>query len=237
VTKPFPDDEPRALKLGTPARLILLAALIAVMLWAWSMRDLLDAGVMEAKIGEFGVWAPVVFIVAYIVAVPLCLPASLLTLAAGAAFGPVLGSIYSLGGATVGATISFLIARYIAGDFATSKWGGKIGHIKEGVDAEGWRFIAFVRLVPLFPFNVLNYFLGFTAIPLHQYVVTSLISMAPGSAVYAYVGYVGREAATGGQDVYLKVFAAVSLIAGLAMIPLLIKRWRRHFAEQDQAES
>lgn len=225
------------MKFGNPTRIITLALLIAAMVWVWSMRDMLDGDVLQARITEFGMWAPLAFIVAYIVAVPLCLPASLITLAAGALFGPVLGSIYALGSATVGATISFLIARYIAGDFATSKWSGKIGHIKEGVDAEGWRFVAFVRLVPLFPFNILNYLLGLTAIPLHQYFLTSLICMAPGTIAYTYVGYAGREAATGGQDIVLKVVTAVSVLAGVAMLPLLIKRWRRHFAEQSQAES
>lgn len=225
------------MKLSNPARLAALLALIAAMVGVWSMRDMLDADVLQAKLGEFGMLAPLVFIAVYIAAVPLCLPASLLTLAGGAIFGPVLGSIYSLGGATVGATISFLIARYIAGDFATSKWDGKIGRIKEGVDAEGWRFVAFVRLVPLFPFNILNYLLGLTAIPLFQFFITSLICMAPGSAAYTYAGYVGREAAMGGEDMVLKIVTAASVFAGVALIPVLIKRWRQHFAEADQAGS
>ena len=225
------------MKFGTPIRFIALAALIAVMIWVWSMRDMLDADNLEAKIVEFGIWAPLVFMAAYIVAVPLCLPASLMTLAGGAIFGPVMGSIFSLISATAGATISFLIARYIAGDFATSKWGGKLGYIKEGVDAEGWHFVAFVRLVPLFPFNILNYLLGLTAIPLHHYVIASLICMAPGSFAYTYVGYASKEAATGGQDVVLKVVTAGTLLLGVALIPTLIKRWRKHFDEQDQAES
>jgi len=224
------------MKLGAPARIIALAVLVAAMIWVWSMRGYLEAGVLEAKITEFGMWAPVVFIAVYIAAVPLCLPASLLTLAGGALFGPVLGIVYTLSSATIGATISFLIARYIAGDFTTARWSGKIGHIKEGVDAEGWRFVAFVRLVPLFPFNILNYLLGLTAIPLHQYVITSLICMAPGSAAYAYMGYAGREMATGGDNMIMTVVTAVSMFAGVALIPILIKRWRQHFAEKELSE-
>jgi uncharacterized membrane protein YdjX (TVP38/TMEM64 family) len=207
------------------------------MIWIWSMRDMFDSQTMEDYISEFGVWAPIVFVVAYTVAVPLCLPGSLITLLSGALFGPVFGGIYALIGATMGATFSFLIARYIAGDLATSKFGGKLGHIKEGVDAEGWRFVALVRLVPLFPFNILNYLMGLTAIPLKHYVLASFICMAPGTWAYAYAGYAGREAATGGQDFVLKVVTALSILAAIALMPMIIKRWRAHFAEKPPGPS
>ena len=210
-------------------RLIILMALVAAMVWIWSMREMLDSDVLEAKISEFGMWAPLIFMAAYIAAVPLCLPGSLLTFLAGALFGPVLGGLYAILGATGGATLSFLIARYIAGDMATARFGGRMGHIKEGVDAEGWRFVAFVRLVPIFPFNILNYLMGLTAIPLRHYMLASLICMAPGSWAYAYVGYAGREAATGAPDMVLKVVTAVSVLVAVALIPMIIKRWRAHF--------
>jgi uncharacterized membrane protein YdjX (TVP38/TMEM64 family) len=216
-------------------RIAVLVVLIGAMVLIWSLRDMLDSQVLEARISEFGMWAPIVFIVAYTIAVPLCLPGSLLTLLAGALFGPVFGGVYALLGATMGATLAFLVARYIAGDLATSKFGGKLGHIKEGVDAEGWWFVAFVRLVPLFPFNILNYLLGLTAIPLKHYVLASIICMAPGTWAYAYVGYAGREAATGGSDLVLKVVTAVSMLAGVALIPVIIKRWRAHFADKNPA--
>ena len=66
-----------------------------------------------------------------------------------------------------------------------------------GVEAEGWRFVAFVRLVPLFPFNLLNYALGLTRIPLAHYVLASLVCMAPGTIAYTWLGYAGREALAG----------------------------------------
>ena len=216
-------------------RIAVLAALVGAMIWMWSMRDMMDSDVLENRINEFGMWAPIVFVLTYIIAVPLCLPGSLLTLASGALFGPVLGGFLALTGATIGASISFLIARYIAGDLTTSKIGGKLGHIKEGVDAEGWRFVAFVRLVPVFPFNILNYLLGLTAIPMRHYLIASFICMAPGTWAYTYVGYAGREAATGGQDLVLKIVTAASMLAAVGLLPIIIKRWRAHFAEKTPA--
>ena len=65
------------------------------------------------------------------------------------------------------------------------------------MEAEGWRFVAFVRLVPLFPFNLLNYALGLTRIPLVAYVLASLVCMAPGTLAYTWLGYAGREAIAG----------------------------------------
>jgi uncharacterized membrane protein YdjX (TVP38/TMEM64 family) len=219
-------------------RVAVLAALAGAMFWIWTMRDMMmDSESLEARISEFGMWAPIVFGLAYTAAVPLCLPGSILTLLSGVLFGPVFGGLYALIGATMGAIISFLIARYIAGDLATSKFGGKLGRVKDGVDAQGWRFVAFVRLVPLFPFNVLNYLLGLTAIPLRHYSLASFICMAPGTFAYAYAGYAGREAATGGQDFVLKIVTALSVLAAVALIPTLIKRWRAPVADEKPSEN
>ncbi len=220
---------------STVLRLCVVLALVAAMAWAWSNREMLDVATLESRVAEFGALAPFVYIVLYAAAVPLCLPGSLMTMAAGVLFGPVFGAFYALVGATIGATISMLIARYIAGELATRRGGGRLGHIKEGVDAEGWRFVAFVRLVPLFPFNILNYLLGLTAIPLRHYVLTTFICMAPGSAAYTYAGYAGREAAAGGDDLVLKLAMAFGLLAGVALLPVLIKRWKGHFAAEAEA--
>ncbi|WP_338063196.1 TVP38/TMEM64 family protein [endosymbiont of Riftia pachyptila] len=83
-----------------------------------------------------------------------------MTLAGGALFGPVLGTFYNLTGATIGAVLAFLIARFFTSNWVEQKTGGHLKRLKEGVENEGWRFVAFVRLVPLFPFNLLNYAVG-----------------------------------------------------------------------------
>ncbi|MBF0128159.1 MAG: TVP38/TMEM64 family protein, partial [Magnetococcales bacterium] len=92
-----------------------------------------------------------IFVLLYILATILFLPGSVLTLAGGALFGPWLGGSLSLAGATIGAGIAFLIARHLAGDWVVQRAGGMAGRLLAGVEAEGWRFVAFVRLVPIFP--------------------------------------------------------------------------------------
>jgi hypothetical protein len=127
----------------------------------------------------------------------------------------------------VGATVAFLIARYVAAGWVERRLGRRLQEIKAGVEREGWRFVAFVRLVPLFPFNLLNYALGLTRLSVRTFAVTSFLTMAPGALVYAYLGYAGREAIRGGSDVVHKAFLALTLLAALVLLPSLIRRWQR----------
>jgi uncharacterized membrane protein YdjX (TVP38/TMEM64 family) len=163
----------------------------------------------------------------YALATVLFLPGSLLTIAGGALFGPVWGSFYSLTGATLGATLAFLVARYLASDWVARKAGGRMKQLIEGVEAEGWRFVAFVRLVPFFPFNLLNYALGLTRIRLVHYVVASYLCMLPGAVAYTYLGYAGREAAAGSEGAIRKALLALGLLALVVFLPSLIRRLRR----------
>jgi len=106
------------------------------------------------------------------------------------------------------------------------KAGGWTRQLVEGVEREGWRFVAFVRLVPLFPFNLLNYALGLTRISLAQYVVASYLFMLPGAVAYTYLGYAGREAIGGGEGMIRKALLALALLGVVAFLPRLVRRLR-----------
>ena len=84
----------------------------------------------------------------------------------GALFGPLWGTVVNLVGGTLGAALAFLAARYLAADWVARRAGGRLRQVVEGVEAEGWRFVALVRLVPLIPFNLAKYALGLRRIPL-----------------------------------------------------------------------
>jgi len=155
------------------------------------------------------------------------LPGSVLTLTGGALFGPVMGTFVNLTGATLGALGSFLIARYLAHDWVANKTGGRIKTLMDGVETEGWRFVAFVRLVPLFPFNLLNYALGLTRIKLLHYVIATYVFMLPGAMAYTYLGYVGREAIGGGEGLIQKGMLALGFLALVAFLPRLIGQLRK----------
>lgn len=190
-------------------------------------RDAINAEALQGWLDGFGIAAPLIFMLSYALGTVLFLPGSVLTLAGGAIFGPLWGTFYNLTGATLGATLAFLVARYLAADWAERKSGGRAKQLKEGVEAEGWRFVAFVRLVPLFPFNVLNYALGLTRIRLSHYIITSYLCMLPGAIAYTYLGYAGREAVAGGEGMIQKGLLALALLALVSFLPRLIARLRQ----------
>ena len=190
-------------------------------------RDHFDINALEDWVKDAGILAPIVFMLIYAVATVLFLPGSFLTLAGGALFGPVLGTLYNLTGATIGAVSAFLISRYIASGWVEEKAGGKVKQLINGVENEGWRFVAFVRLVPLFPFNLLNYALGLTKIRFTHYLLATYIFMLPGGFAYTYLGYAGREAVGGGEGLIQKILIAIALLAVVAFLPRLIGNMRR----------
>lgn len=222
----------------TLLRMLVALFLVAGIGTMLAYRDHVDAMALELWIAGLGIAGPIVFMLIYAVGTVFFFPGSVLTLAGGAIFGPVWGTLYNLTGATIGAAFAFLVARYLASDWVEMKSAGRLGQIKKGVEGEGWRFVAFVRLVPLFPFNVLNYALGLTRIRLSTYVITSYITMLPGAIAYTYLGYVGREAIAGSEGMIQKSLLALALLAVVSFLPGLIGRLRRapmmHVVELDE---
>ena len=207
-------------------RILLTIAVVGMVAAAYIYRDRLDTAALEQWVTSAGIAGPLVFMGIYALGTVLFLPGSVLTLAGGALFGPVAGTFYSLTGATLGAALAFLIARYLAQDWVARKASGRMKQLLDGVDAEGWKFIAFVRLVPLFPFNLLNYALGLTRIRLPHYILASYLFMLPGAFAYTYLGYVGRETAAGGEGLIQKALLALALLALVAFLPRLVRRLR-----------
>ncbi len=203
--------------------LIIAAGITAVIVY----REQLDITVMQNWIESAGAAAPLIFMLIYAVGTVFFFPGSILTLLGGALFGPVLGTFYNLAAATIGATLSFLVARYLASGWVEKKTGGRLKQLIVGVENEGWHFVAFVRLVPLFPFNLLNYALGLTRIKLSHYCLASFVFMFPGSAAYTYLGYIGKEAATGGEGLVQKIMIGIALLGLVAFLPRIITSVRK----------
>lgn len=210
------------------ARAALALALAGVVAVAYFHRDQLNLETLDASIKQAGMLGPLLFMAIYALATVLFLPGSILTLAGGALFGPVAGTFYNLTGATMGATLAFLVARYLASDWVARKAGGRLKQLIEGVENEGWKFVAFTRLVPLFPFFLLNYALGLTRIRISHYIVATYVFMLPAAFAYTYLGYAGREAIAGGEGMIQKGLLALALLALVAFLPHFIRRLRRN---------
>jgi uncharacterized membrane protein YdjX (TVP38/TMEM64 family)/rhodanese-related sulfurtransferase len=205
-----------------PLGLVLVAAVALAM----ANRERLDMAALQAWVEAAGAAGPLLFMVLYAVATVLFLPGAVITLAGGALFGPLWGTLWNLTGATVGAALAFLIARYLGADWVVSRTGPRLQRLTDGVASEGWRFVAFVRLVPLFPFNLLNYALGLTRIPFVAYVLASWVFMLPGAFAYTWLGHAGREALTGGKGLIGNIIIALALLAAVAFLPRFVRKLR-----------
>ena len=208
------------------ARLILVVLLAIGVGWVLTHREVLALESIQPQLRALGVWAPIGFVLIYATATVLFFSGAILSLAGGALFGPVWGTAWNLAGATLGATVAFLLARNIAGEWATRRLGGRLRRLIDGVTEEGWRFVALMRLVPLIPFNLLNYAFGLTGISLPAYVLTSAICMLPGAVAYTWLGYAGRSAAAGDIGALRYGLLGLGGLAMIAFVPRLFRRFR-----------
>jgi len=212
----------------TASRVFLTILLMAVAALAIRYRDVLSMQAIERWTLEAGAWGPIVFMLAYAVSTVLFVPAIPITLAGGALFGPLWGTVYNLVGATIGAMLAFAVSKYLASGWVRRMMGGRLKKLYDGVEAEGWEFVAFTRLVPVFPFNALNYALGLTPIKFTHYTVATFIFMLPGAFAYTYVGYAGKEAFTDSEGTLQKILIAIGIMALAAFLSRIVHKLREN---------
>ena len=214
-------------------RWLLVGTVVAIIIVGITIRDQISREAIAAWLSGLGPWAGLGFVAAYALGTVAFLPGLVFTISGGALFGPVWGTFYSLIGATAGATLAFVAARHGLGPAVERRSGARLNRLQAGIDREGWRFVALMRLVPLVPFNLLNYMLGLTRIGLRVYMLTSMVAMAPGALAYVWIGHAGRQALTGGGNVVQALLIAVALVASLAFLPRLIRSLRGGLPDVD----
>jgi uncharacterized membrane protein YdjX (TVP38/TMEM64 family) len=169
--------------------------------------------------------AVVAFILLYIAVTGLSLPgAVILTLGGGFLFGSILATIFVNVGATAGATLAFLAARYVLRDWVERKFGRWLEPLQQGFAKNAFSYLLTLRLIPLFPFFVVNLVSGLTRMNVGTYVAATALGIIPGSFVYAYAG---RELGTINSLKEIaspSVLTAFLLLAALALTPLLYKK-------------
>lgn len=167
-----------------------------------------------------------IFVVAYCVVVGLSLPGgAIMTLAGGFLFGSVLGTIYVNVGATVGATLAFLVARYLLREWVEQKFGDRLGSIQQGFAKNAFSYLLTLRLIPLFPFFLVNMVSGLTRVNVGTYMVATSLGIIPGSFVFAYAG---RQLGTINSLTEIaspNVLLAFTLLGLLVLVPMLYKKF------------
>lgn len=202
--------------------ILLLAVIIGLMVLArfLGLGEKLES--VKVWIEGLGAWGPVAFILVYIVSTVVMIPGTALTLGAGALFGSVMGVIYVSIASTIGASCCFLIARYLARNSVTAWLGDneKFQKMDSMTKKHGIVILAIARLVPLFPFNLLNYGFGLTAIPLRRYILWSWLCMLPGTILYV----VGADTVTTAVAEGRIPWALVAVLAGVVVFLAVIVR-------------
>ena len=169
--------------------------------------------------------AAVLFVIIYIAVTGLSLPgAVILTLAGGFLFGGLLGTVFVNLGATTGATLAFLVARYLLRDTVEHKFGRWLNPLQEGFSKNAFSYLMTLRLIPLFPFFVVNLVSGLTRVKVGTYVAATALGIIPGSFVYAYAGQQLGTINSLKEIASPNVIGALVLLGLLALAPVLYKK-------------
>jgi uncharacterized membrane protein YdjX (TVP38/TMEM64 family) len=203
--------------LTSPAfRLAILVPLVVAAVVLAVRADGLGVEALRELFEGFGAAGPIVFAAAYAVAATLLLPAAPFTIGAGLLFGPVLGTVTALVGATTGATGAFLLGRFL-GRGAVEQFGGRRVAALDGyLSRRGFVAVLLVRLVPLFPFNLISVVAGVTGIPIRDYVLATAVGIVPGTIAYAALGGTIEDPTSPAFLTALAIFVLVTLAAWTA---------------------
>lgn len=165
----------------------------------------------------------IIFITIYILAVALSIPgASILTITGGFLFGPVLATLYINISATVGALLIFLITRYILGSTLQKKYETQLKKFNKELEENGTSYLLTLRLIPIFPFFLINILAGLTNVSIKKFIWTTSLGIIPGTFIYAYLGYSGT---TTGENILSKeIIIALVLMGLLSLVPVIVKK-------------
>jgi uncharacterized membrane protein YdjX (TVP38/TMEM64 family) len=193
-----------------------------------------------AAVARLGVLAPVVFALLYVAVTALSIPgASILTLTSGFLFGTIVGTVVVVIGATIGAVIIFLIARTALGETLRRRAGPFIRKLEEGFRKDAFSYLLVLRLIPAFPFWLVNLVPALLGVTLPVFALATFIGIIPASIVFVSIGNGLGALFERGERPNLHVLMEPQILlplAGLvvlALIPVVVKRLRGNPAEKD----
>lgn len=210
-------------------KLVALVSMVVLIVAVFHFTELDASQFTPTKIKQvilsFGALAPIIFVALYAArAVILVIPVGVMSLAGGLAFGKWWGTLLILLGATFGSCLSFLVARYFGRGFIESLgWlhGGRIKQFDDRAAENGFKLILFVRLVPLFQYDAVNFGGGLSKVRLRDFALASFVGMAPGGFISALLGSSLEDIAS------LQFVVALGAFILLALVPLIYRRVKK----------
>jgi len=173
-----------------------------------------------------------IYIIIYFAVVALSIPgAAILTILGGFFFGPWAGTLFVNIGATFGAFAIFLIARFFLGESLQKKYEKQLAKFNKEISENGKSYMLTLRLIPIFPFFLINILAGLTTLPGITFLWTTALGIIPGSFVYAYIGYAGTSM-TESKGVFTpQILIALILLSVLSFIPVIVKKIKARTVE------
>ena len=179
----------------------------------------------------YGAAGPVMYLLLYMLAPLLFIPSFPISMAAGVLFGPLWGTVFASLGSTLGALLPFVISRHFARPYVERHLQGRMKDLDQKIEAHGWVYLAITRLIPLFPFELLNYGFGLTKVRFVTYIVVSWLGMLPATIAYVFFGSSILDTVDGTFSVELIV--GLVLFGLLALLPLVYRRSRYFKPKQE----
>lgn len=216
---------------------LLVLVALAVAAWATGLTGYLSWAELArhqanllALVAAWPILAPVIYVTIYAALVALSVPqAVVVTITGGLLFGTLLGGALAVLGATLGATLLFILARSAFGDTLAARGGAFVQTVREGLQRDGFNYLLAIRLIPVFPFWLVNLAAALGGMRLVPFVAATLLGVAPGTLVFASVGAgIGTVLAVGGQP-DLSIILSLPVLGpliGLAVLSLLPVAWR-----------
>jgi uncharacterized membrane protein YdjX (TVP38/TMEM64 family) len=220
---------------------LVLLLLAAVAVWRSGLPDVLSWGRLARNQAWLAGWAdrhpiaaPVLYAAAYAAVTALSVPeAAVLTVAGGLLLGTILGAAMAVIGATLGAAILFLVARSAFGGAIARRAGPRLARMREELHHHGFSYLLAIRLVPVFPFWLINLAAAFGGMRLIPFTAATLLGIIPGTVVYAWIGAdLGSVLAAGRRPELGLIFSPPILLpllalAMLALAPVAWRHWKR----------
>jgi uncharacterized membrane protein YdjX (TVP38/TMEM64 family) len=225
------NDNNKAIQWIKPVFLVLV--LVALIIISRQLNLGQRIGEIKDWIKDMGILGPLVFILIYAVATVALIPGSAMTIFAGSIFGSLMGIIIVSAASTLGASLSFMVSKYFARE-AVSKWlneSDKFRKLDALTEKHGEIIVAITRLVPLFPFTLLNYGFGLTKVPFKTYVMWSWLCMLPGTVLYVVGADAVTKVITEGKIPWILIGIFVFFII---ILTLLIRGARRVLQNEDE---
>ena len=196
-------------------------------------RDLLAAFYAEHRLATV-----LLFMAIYILQTALSLPgAAILSLAAGAIFGAITGTVYANLAATIGATLAFLATRFLLHDLVQRKFGDRLKKLNHELETRGLNYLLFLRLVPIFPFFLINLAAGLTRLPLRTFIIGTMIGIIPGGFVYCNAGASLATISTLREVASPRVLGSFALLGLFALLPVIYSKIKGNRGDKGQETS